>query len=392
MSGTTVKTSPAKGLLALAGGTFCLGIAEFSMMAILSPLAQELGIDIPKAGNFISAYAIGVSIGAPMPLIFRNYPLKHILLGLCCLICLGNLCAALSPGYWTFLGSRFISGLPHGAYFGVAAIVATTLVEPGRRASAVAIMVSGMTVANLIGVPLGTWFANAFTWRLTFCMASLCALLTFAGIIAWIPLARPSRPTSIKREFSFLRGLAPWLIFAATFLGQGSVYCWYSYMEPIMLTVSHVPASGMKWVMIVAGAGMFIGGIACGRLADHFPPALVSGATACLIVPVLVCVYFFSAWPPFSIALTFLGTAALFGLGGPLQYLIVRYSRGGEILGGAGIQIAFNVSNAVAAFIGGLAINAGLGLTAPALVGVPMAVLAALLLFWFYLRYNRNSH
>lgn len=380
-----------KALLALACGTFALGIAEFSMMAVLTPISVSLHVSIPEAGDFISAYAVGVSVGAPLPLFFRKHPLKRILLGLCLLICLGNGLAALGQGYWTFLCARFISGLPHGAYFGVAAIVATSLVEPGRRATAVAIMVSGMTVANLAGVPAAVWLANSISWRCAFLIASACALLAFAGILIFTPQTKPAPDCGLKREFSFLKKLAPWLIFGATFLGQGSVYCWYSYMEPIMLQIAHVGAANMKWAMIATGFGMFAGGLACGRLADRFDAVLVCACTALLIIPTLLAIYFLSSITWLAIILAFIGAGALFGLGGPLQYLIVRYSRGGEILGGAGIQIAFNASNAVAAWIGGVAINAGFGLASPALAGIPLAIACALLLFWFYGRFRRHD-
>ena len=330
------------GLLALACGTFALGVAEFSMMGILSPLAHDMDVSIPQAGDFISAYALGVSLGAPLPLFFRRSPLKHILLGLCCLIVLGNGLAAAAPGYVSLICARFLAGLPHGAYFGVGAIVAVRLVPPGYKATAVAIMVTGMTVANVLGVPAVTWLTNAFSWRLTF---------------------------------------------AATFLGQGSVYCWYSYMEPILQQITHVPADDMKWVMVLAGLGMFTGGLLCGRLADRFRPALVSACTAMSIVPILLAIYFFSAQAIVAVPLVFLGAAALFGLGGPMQYLIVRYSRGGEILGGAGIQIAFNMSNACSAYLGGMVIRHGYGLASPALLGVPMALVCAGVLLWFWRRY-----
>ncbi len=376
------------GLLSLSCGTFALGMAEFSMMGILSPLSQSLHVSIPEAGDFISAYALGVSAGAPLPLLFRNRPLKHILLGLCCVIFAGNIFASASWGYWSLLVARFLSGLPHGAFFGVAAIVATSLVERGRRATAVAIMVAGMTVANLLGVPLATWLANSWSWRLAFAIAALFAIIAFLGISAFVPLRQAPGDTSLKREFMFLKRSAPWLIFAATFLGQGSVYCWYSYMEPILLNVSHIASQNIKWVMVIAGLGMFCGGLISGRLADRFHPALVSGCTALLIMPTLLLIYLCSSFAPLAIALTFIGTAALFGLGGPLQYLIVRYSRGGEILGGAGIQIAFNASNALAAWLGGAVINARLGLTAPALAGIAMAAASAAILFWFYHKYG----
>lgn len=380
-----------KGLLALACGTFALGIAEFSMMGILSALAHDLHVTIPRAGDFISAYALGVSVGAPLPLFFRKYPLTRILLGLCVLIILGNGLAALSGGYAGLLCARFLSGLPHGAYFGVAAIVAVGLVEPGRKATAVAIMVAGMTVANVLGVPAVTWLTYRISWRLAFLLAALWGAVAFAGILGCVPSRPAPEKRSLRREFHFLKGPAPWLIFLATFLGQGSVYCWYSYMEPILLEITRIPAPQMKWVMTLAGLGMFCGGLLCGRLADRFRPALVSAWTALAIVPILLGIYGFSAHAAVAVPLVFLGAAALFGLGGPMQYLIVRYSRGGEILGGAGIQIAFNMSNACSAFLGGLAIRHGLGLASPALLGIPMALACAGLLLWFQRRYAADG-
>ncbi len=381
-----------KGLLALACGTFALGIAEFSLMGILSTLARDLHVTIPQAGDFISAYALGVSAGAPLPLFFRRHPLKRILLGLCGLIVLGNGLAALSTGYAGLLCARFLSGLPHGAYFGVAAIVAVALVAPGRKATAVAIMVAGMTVANVLGVPAVTWLTYRVSWRLTFLLAALWGVIAFAGILGCVPGTPAPGKRSIRREFRFLKGPAPWLIFLATFLGQGSVYCWYSYMEPILLEITRIPAPWMTWVMTLAGLGMFCGGLLCGRLADRFRPALVSAWTALAIVPILLGIYHFSACAPVAVPLVFLGAAALFGLGGPMQYLIVRYSRGGEILGGAGIQIAFNMSNACSAYLGGIAIRNGLGLVSPALLGIPMALVCAGTLFWLNRRYSADDN
>lgn len=380
--------SGGRGLLALALGTFALGIAEFSMMGILTTIARELYVSIPDAGDFISAYALGVCIGAPLPLLFRRRPLKSILIGLALLIALGNIGAALAQGYWTLAMARLVSGLPHGAYFGVAAIVATNLAPAGRKATAVAIMVAGMTMANLIGVPMATWLANAVSWRLVFTMAAAAGLLAGLGIWFEVPKDQPALPKKLARAFAFLRGAAPWLIFAATFLGQGSVYCWYSYMEPIMRDVAGVPADGMKWVMVAAGLGMLLGGLGGGKLADRFHPALVTCVTAITIVPILLAIYFCSHIAWLAILLTFLGAGSLFALGGPMQYLIVRFSRGGEILGGAGIQIAFNGSNALSAFLGGMAINAGFGFAAPALLGIPMAIAAAVIMAWFYERYH----
>lgn len=376
------------GLLALACGTFALGVAEFSMMGILTAIAADLSVSIPEAGDFISAYALGVSVGAPLPIFFRKFPYKTILLGLSAFIVVGNLLAASSPGYYALLVSRFFAGLPHGGFFGVGAIVAVSLVAPGVRATAVAIMVLGMTFANLAGVPVATWLTFTWSWRYTFILAAVGGVFAILGVWRFIPYREPEAPTSVKREFNFLKFPAPWLIYAATFLGQGSLYCWYSYMEPIMSEVAHIPPHHIKWIMIVAGSGMLLGGMISGRLADKFRPSLVSACVACVTVPTLIGIYFFSSIPWIAAALTFIGAAALFGIGGPMQYLIVRFSRGGEILGGAGIQIAFNVSNAFAAWLGGVAINRGLGVAAPALFGVPMAIVCAAILIWFSREYK----
>ena len=157
-----------KSLIALAFGTLGLGIAEFVMMGILPDVAKDLGVSIPVAGHFISAYALGVCVGAPTLILARKHPLKHILLALVTLIMVGNICAAMAPNYWVLLLARFISGLPHGAYFGVASIVAEKLADKGKGSEAVSIMIAGMTIANLFGVPLGTSLSNAISWRVTF--------------------------------------------------------------------------------------------------------------------------------------------------------------------------------------------------------------------------------
>lgn len=382
-----------KSLVALAIGTFALGISEFGMMGILSEIAQDLKISIPKAGDFISAYSSGVAAGAPFLLFLSRFQMKYIMLGLCLMICAGNILVASSSSYESFLLGRFISGLPHGMYFGVGAIMATRLVGYGEKATAVAIMVTGMTVANVIGVPLATWLTNAFTWRLAFSFVAVSGLMAFAGILREIPKMAPlshGGKGTIKKQFAFLKTLAPWLILAGVFFGQGSLYCWYSYVEPIMLKVAHFEPAHISLVMMLAGSGMVIGGLLSGKLADRYPPGIVTGCITLIEFPVLVLIYFYSDIKLLALALTFIGAGLIFALGGPLQYLIIRFSRGGEMLGGAAIQIAFNVSNAVSAWLGGCAISAGLGMTAPALVGLPLAALAAAALFYFNHRFGKE--
>ncbi|MCM1070018.1 MAG: MFS transporter [[Clostridium] fimetarium] len=376
-----------KSLIALAIPTFCLGIAEFGMMGFLDDVARALDINVVKAGRLISAYSLGVAIGAPGLIVLRRWPMKRLLLLLTAIMCVGNACAALSPSFITLLCSRFLAGLPHGAFFGAGAIVAERIAPAGKKAMAVAVMVGGMTIANVVGVPLATFLANALSWRLAFATVALGSLIAFFGIRAWVPKLDALPDSGLKGQFAFLRKPGPWLIYAGVFFGQASVYCWLSYIAPIMTEVTGFAQSSMTLIMVVVGLGMVVGNAASGKLADRYPAALVTGVTAALLLLIMPAVYFLAPYKLPSVLLAFLAPACLFAVGGPLQYLIVRYAKGGEMLGGAGIQIAFNVSNAVAASLGGVAIHHGLGLASPALVGVPFAAIGATALFILYRRY-----
>ena len=227
-----------KSLIALAFGTLGLGIAEFVMMGILPDVAKDLGISIPMAGHFISAYALGVCVGAPVLTLARKYPLKHILLVLVTLIMIGNICAATAPNYWILLAARFISGLPHGAYFGVGSIVAERLADKGKGSEAVSIMIAGMTIANLFGVPLGTSLSTMLSWRATFLLVGIWGIVILYYIWRWVPHVEGLKDTGFKGQFHFLKTPAPWLILGATALGNGGVFCWYSYINPMLTNIS----------------------------------------------------------------------------------------------------------------------------------------------------------
>lgn len=373
-----------KSLTALAIGTFALGIAEFAMMGILSSVANELDVSIVKAGNLISAYSAGVAVGASGLILLRRWPLKRLMLLLAAMIAAGNAAAALSPGFYTLLVARFVSGLPHGAFFGAGAIVCSRLADAGKGAQAVAVMVGGMTVANVVGVPGATFVTNMLSWRVAFAIVAFFGMLAFTSIKAWVPYLQPLPDTGMKGQFRFLRRAEPWLIYAGVFFGQASVYTYLSYIDPVMTEVAHFSAASMSWIMVVAGVGMVVGNMVAGKLADRYPAALVTGCLAALVVLVMPALYVCASMKVPVVVLSFVATACLFGIGGPLQYLIVRYAKGGEMLGGAGIQISFNVSNAMAAALGGAAIHAGLGMASPALVGIPCAIVGATALFILY--------
>lgn len=375
-----------KSLIALAFGTLGLGIAEFVMMGILPDVAKDLGISIPVAGHFISAYALGVCVGAPVLILARKHPLKHILLALVTLMMVGNTCAALAPNYWVLLLARFISGLPHGAYFGVASIVAEKLADKGKGSEAVSIMIAGMTIANLFGVPLGTSLSNSISWRVTFLLVGCWGVIILYYIWRWVPHVEGLKGTGFKGQFRFLKTPAPWLILGATALGNGGVFCWYSYINPLLTEVSGFTAESITALMVLAGFGMVVGNLVSGRLSDRYTPGKVGTTVQAMICIVLLLIFFLSPYPWLSALLMCLCTAGLFAVSSPEQVLIIRVAKGGEMLGAACVQVAFNLGNAIGAYVGGLAISGGYRY--PALAGVPFAMVGFILFLTFYKKYQ----
>ena len=375
-----------KSLIALAFGTLGLGIAEFVMMGILPDVAKDLGISIPVAGHFISAYALGVCVGAPVLILARKHPLKHILLVLVTLMMIGNTCAALAPNYWVLLLARFISGLPHGAYFGVASIVAEKLAYKGKGSEAVSIMIAGMTIANLFGVPLGTSLSNSISWRVTFLLVGCWGVIILYYIWRWVPHVEGLKDTGFKGQFQFLKTPAPWLILGATALGNGGVFCWYSYINPLLTEVSGFTAESITALMVLAGFGMVVGNLVSGRLSDRYTPGKVGTTVQAMICIVLLLIFFLSPYPWLSALLMCLCTAGLFAVSSPEQVLIIRVAKGGEMLGAACVQVAFNLGNAIGAYVGGLAISGGYRY--PALAGVPFAMVGFILFLTFYKKYQ----
>lgn len=375
-----------KSLIALAFGTLGFGIAEFTMMGILPYVARDLNISIPVAGHFISAYALGVCAGAPMLIVARKRPLKHILLVLMALMLVGNLGAAMAPDYWLLLAARFISGLPHGAYFGVASIVAGKLADEGKSSEAVSIMIAGMTVANLFGVPLGTSLSHMLSWRVTFLLVGCWGLIVLYYIWRWVPVIEGLKDTGFKGQFRFLKTPAPWLILGATALGNGGVFCWYSYITPLLTNVSGFSAESVTALMVLAGFGMVVGNLVSGRLSDRYTPGKVGTVVQGMICILLLMIFFLSPNPWCSAILMALCTAGLFAVSSPEQVLIIRVAPGGEMLGGACVQIAFNLGNAIGAYVGGLALSGGYRY--PALAGVPFALVGFVLFAIFYKKFQ----
>lgn len=380
-----------KSLIALAFGTLGLGMAEFVMMGILPDVATDLGISIAKAGHLISAYALGVCVGAPMLVLARKYSLKRILLVLVAIIMAGNSFAAMAPNYWGLLIARFISGLPHGAYFGVGSIVAEKLADEGKGSQAVSIMVAGMTIANLFGVPLGTALSAMISWRITFLLVGCWGIVILYYVWRWVPRVENLPDTGFKGQFRFLKSPAPWLLILATMLGNGGVFCWYSYISPLLVHVSGFSADSLTLLMVLAGFGMVVGNLAGGHLSDRYSPGKVAAVSQGSICLILLSIFFVAKVPYLTVLLMCCCTAGLFAVSSPQQILLIRYSKGGEMLGAASVQVAFNLGNAIGAYCGGLPLESGLGYQYPALIGAPFALAGFILLVVFHRKYERTA-
>ena len=375
-----------KSLLALAFGTLALGISEYVMMGILPFIAEGLDISIVQSGHLISAYAIGVCVGAPLTVIVaRKLPLKHILYGLAAIIILGNLLMAIAPGYGLAMGARFISGLPHGAYFGVGSIVAERVADKGKAAGAVALMVAGMTFANLIGVPLGAFISNVLSWRIVFWIVCVVGILVLVFIRTWIPYLEPLPNNGLKGQFQFLKNPSPWLIILATTMANTGIFSWYSYVSPSMTDLSGFGPQHLTWIMMLAGFGMVVGNFVGGKMSDRYTPYRFATMIQFFACMVLVAIFLFGHIHLLAPVLMFCCTFALFGLSAPEQLLILQNSRGGELMGASLIQVAFNLGNAFGAYLGGVPLTHSYGYNYSAAVGIPFAFCGFLLL-WLYSR------
>ena len=382
-----------KCLVALAFGTLGLGMSEFGMMGILTFVASGLHVSIPQAGHLVSAYALGVCVGAPLTVaVAHTRPLKQILLALAGLMVAGNLCAAFAPNYGVLLAMRFVSGLPHGAYFGVGSIVAARVAGPGRSAQAVAVMIAGMTVANLFGVPLGTLVSHLLSWRALFCIAGVWGAVTAFFLWLWVPWMEPVADSrGLKGQFAFLRNRAPWLIILATMFGNGGIFCMYSYVSPLMIHASGFTADDLTLIIMLAGFGMFAGNIIGGHFSDRFTPEKVVRFTLATAAATLLAIYFGAHVRYLSVALMVLCTGCLFCVSSPQQLLILENSRGGEMLGAALVQVAFNLGNALGAYVGGLPIGRGLGYEYTALPGAAFVLLGMTAAMIYIRKYPRHE-
>lgn len=375
-----------KTIFSLALSTFGLGMAEFGIMGVLTELAQDTGISIPSAGNMISFYAFGVVIGAPIVALFSGkFSLKTTLLFLVAMSAVGNTLFTFSTSYFWLAAGRLISGFPHGAIFGVGAIILSKIAPPGKVTVAVAGMIAGMTVANLMGVPLGTWLGHQFSWRYTFFVIAAFNALVILSVLLWVPDIHDKSEIKLTEQFQFLKKPEPWLIFAATMFGNAGVFAWFSFVKPFLVNVSGIEEGAMTLIMMLMGLGMVLGNLLSGKLSGRFSPLRIAATTDMVIVASLLLLFAFGELKTASLVMGFICCAGLFALSAPLQILLLQNAKGGEMLGAAGGQMAFNLGSAIGAYFGGMMITLGFSwryVTLPAAF-LSFSALSALLIYGY---------
>lgn len=372
-----------KNLLPLTLGGLGIGITEFVMMGLLPDIAKDLSITIPQAGHLISAYALGVVIGAPLLIMIAGkYPPKKILIALMVMFTVFNAFSAFAPTYDSLFLARLLSGLPHGAFFGVGSVVASRIAEKGKSAQAVSLMFMGLTLANIVGVPLGTYIGHNFSWRISFAIVVLVGLITLVSLKLWLPALEAAKNRDLKSELSFFKKKEAWIIILMISIGTGGLFTWYSYIAPLMTEVAGFSAENVTYILMLAGAGMMVGNFIGGFLADKYSPAKASAALLIMMVVTLTVVHFVSSNQVFALVMTFITGAVSFALAAPIQMLMIQTAKGSEMLAASASQASFNIGNALGAFFGGLPLVYGFDYTSPACVGAAMALIGSFFAFW----------
>lgn len=363
------------GLLALSVGAFGIGVTEFAPMGLLPVIAEDLGVSIPTAGLLISAYALGVVIGAPlMTLTTARVPRRTLLIVLAGIFTLGNLLAALSNSYGMLLGARILTSLNHGAFFGVGAIVATSLVPAERRAGAVAAMFMGLTIANVVGVPLATWAGDYFGWRASFWGIAALGVATMAALRLTLP-ALPARPDgNAMAELRVMKRRQVLSALGLTVVGASAMFTVFTYITPILRDVTQASLGFVTAMLVTYGVGLTVGNWLGGRYADRSVDRTLIVTLASLTVILAV----FAPLMPFKMptaVLIFLWGVASFALVPPLQVRIMNAASDAPNLASAMNIGAFNLGNAIGAVLGGGVIASGLGYPAVAMAGAMAAAM-----------------
>lgn len=366
-----------RALLALAIGAFGIGTTEFVVMGMLPEIAEGLGVSVPSVGLLISAYAVGVVVGAPtLTALGVRFPPRQTLVGLMVLFVVGNVLSAVAPTYEALAAARVLTALAHGSFFGVGAVAARRLVAPERATSAISLMITGLTVANVVGVPLGTFVAQQTSWRLVLAAIAVIGLVTIGGLLAWMP-AELGEPGDLRTELAAFRRGQVWLVLGLTVVGFSALFAVYSYVSPILTELGGLPVEWVTPVLALFGVGTTVGTLVGGRLGDRYGFSLVTvGLLATAVV--LAAFALVARTPVAAVVLLVLFGALAFGLGPVVLNGVIEAARvrGGSLVSAAN-QGAFNMANALGAALGAAVLSGGLGYTAPIWIGAALALAGA---------------
>jgi len=367
-------------LAALSLGGLAIGTTEFASMGVLPGFASDLGVSVPTAGVAISAYALGVVVGAPLiALVGARWARKRLVVALAVALVVFNVLSALAPAFLPFVGLRFLAGLPHGAYFGTAAVLGSKLVPPERRARALAAVMLGLTIANIVGVPAATWLGDTFGWRSAYLAVTVIALVTVLAVTTLVPSPVDDHGGSLRGELTALTRPQVWLTLGVIAAGFGGLFAVYSYISPILTAEAGVSTSTVPLLLGALGIGMTLGNVAGGRFAERAPRMTI--AAALVVYSAVLVGFVFGAHHVVTaaiglFALGFVGLSA----GPALMGRLIDFAAEGPSLAAASFHSAFNVANALGAALGGAVLAAGLGFDAPAAVGAALP-LAGIVVF-----------
>ncbi len=369
----TAQAHPGLVHLALAVGGFAIGTTEFAAMSLEPDLARGLGIDAPTVGHVISAYALGVVVGAPtLAVLSARMSRRTLLIGLMALFAIGNLLSALAPSYGWMLAFRFLAGLPHGAYFGIASLVAASLVPADQRTQAVGRVMLGLTVATIVGVPFATLLGQIASWRWVFALVAVLALTTASLVALLAPIDTPDRNASPLRELGALRRKQVWLTLGTGAIGFGGMFAVYTYLAATLMDVTGVSARTVPLVLAVFGVGMTIGNLVVPRFADK---ALMPTAGVLLLWSAgALALYPLAAGNMTTMMLDVFAIGLGGALGTVLQTRLMDVAGDAQALAAALNHSAFNTANAIGPWLGGLAIAGGFGWTSTGIVGCALAL------------------
>jgi DHA1 family inner membrane transport protein len=376
--------------LALALGGFAIGTGEFAIMGLMPNVAADLGVSEPQVGHVISAYALGVVVGAPLlALLGARLPRRILLLLLMGCFALGNFASALAPSYEPLLIFRFIAGLPHGAYFGIAMLVAASMAPPHKRAKAVSRVLAGLTVAILIGNPLATWLGQFMSWRYAFALVGIIAITTIAMVAIFLPADPNEERSSPMGELRAFNRAPIWLALGIGAIGFAGMFCVFSYMAPTLLHVTQVGPGWIPLAMGVFGAGCIVGNSAGGWLFDRLRLRAVAWILAWSTLVLLV--FPFAAHSLWTTLPAIFALGTMIALGPALQTHLMDVASGAQTLAAASNHAAFNIANALGPWLGGLAISAGMGWTITGYIGAATAIGGLLLFVWAWQVQQKNA-